>query len=123
MPGDVFEENPFGTAFPDDASDVWPEVPGIVGTTALSGSAERLAGISGKDDVEGTVKGTGIEAPQIVPDWGWGEISCALGCDEDGAGPVLPFDKCAGVETGLGEHKSQIKASAACAEGQSVPGT
>jgi hypothetical protein len=27
------------------------------------------------------------------------------------------------VETGLGKHDAQIQASAACAEGQSVPGT
>jgi hypothetical protein len=27
------------------------------------------------------------------------------------------------VIAGLGEHEAQIKASAACAEGQSVPGT
>jgi hypothetical protein len=27
------------------------------------------------------------------------------------------------METGFGEHEAQIQASAACAEGQSVPGT
>jgi hypothetical protein len=27
------------------------------------------------------------------------------------------------VKAGLGKHEAQIKASAACAEGQSVPGT
>ena len=52
-----------------------------------------------------------------------GKIPGALGCDEDGARPVLPFDERAGVIAGLGEHEAQIKASAACAEGQSVPGT
>jgi hypothetical protein len=72
--GDVFEEDPFGAAFPDDAGDVGPEVAGIVGTTALSGRAEGLAGISGEDDVEGAAEGPGIEAAQIVPDRGRGEI-------------------------------------------------
>ena len=47
----------------------------------------------------------------------------ALGGDENGAGPVLPLDEGAGVVAGLGEHEAQIKASAACAEGQSVSGT
>nr|WP_255509580.1 hypothetical protein [Oceaniovalibus sp. ACAM 378] len=121
--GDIFEEDPFGAAFGDDTGDVWPEVAGIIGPTAFSGRAEGLAGVSGEDDVEGTVKGAGIEAAQIVPDRGRGEISRALGCDEDGSGPVLPFDEGAGVKTGFGEHEAQIKASAACAEGQSVPGT
>ena len=123
MTGDVFEEGPLGATFGDDARDVWPEVTGIVGPAALSGRAEGLAGISGEDDVERAAEGPGIEAAQVGPDWRRGEISGALGCDEDASGPTLPLDKGAGVIAGLGEHEAQIKASAACAEGQSVPGT
>ena len=123
VPGDVFEEYPFRGAFPDDAGDLGPKVAWIVGPAALSCRAEGLAGISGEDDVEGTVEGPGIEAAQIVPDWRGGEVSCALGGDEDGSGPILPFDKCPSVKSGFGEHDAQIQASAACAEGQSVSGT
>jgi hypothetical protein len=123
VPGDIFEEDPLGATFSDDAGHVWPEVAGIIGTAALSGRAEGLAGISGEDGVEGTPEGAGIEAAQIVPDRGLGEIPCALGGDENGSGPVLPLDEGAGVITKLGEHEAQIKASASCAEGQSVPGT
>lgn len=123
MPGDVFEEDPFGAAFGDDTGDVGPEMAGIVGPAPLSGRAERLAGISREDDVEGAVEGTGVEAAQIGPDRGRGEIPRALGGDEDRPWPVLPFDEGTGVIAGLGEHEAQIKASAACAEGQSVPGT
>ena len=115
--GDVFEKDPLGAAFPDDAGDVWPEVTWVVSPSALSGRAEGLARISGEDGVEGTTERPGIEAAQIVPDWGRGEITGALGGDEHGAWPVLPFDKGAGVIAGLGEHEAQIKASAACAEG------
>ena len=121
--GDVFEEHPFGGAFPDDAGDLGPEVAGIVDTTALSGGAERLARISGEDDVESTAERPGIEAAEIIPDWRGCEVACALGGDEDGAGPVFPLDEGAGVKSGFGEHDAQIQASAACAEGQSVPGT
>ena len=121
--GDVFEEDPFRAAFPDDAGDVGPEMAGIVGATALSGCAEGLAGISGEDDVEGAAKGPSIEAAQIVPDRSLGEIPAALGGDEDRSWPVLPLDEGAGVKTGFGEHEAQIQASAASAEGQSVPGT
>jgi hypothetical protein len=121
--GDVFEKDPLGTAFTDDAGNIWPEVPGIVGPAAFSSRAERLAGISGEDDVEGPAERSGVKAAQVVPDWRWGEIPRALGGDEDGSWPVLPFDKGAGVIAGLGEHEAQIKASAACAEGQSMPGT
>jgi hypothetical protein len=121
--GDVFKEDPFRGTFLDDAGDLGPEVAWIVGATALSSRAEGLAGISGENRVKGTAEGPGIEAAQVVPDWRGGKISCALGCDEDSSGPVLPFDKGAGVEAGFGEHEAQIKASAACAERQSVPGT
>ena len=120
---DVFEEYPFGAAFSDDTGDIGPEVAKITGATAFARSTERLAGISGGDDVEGTAEDPGIEAAQIIPDRGRGEVPGALGGDEDGVGPVLPFNKGAGVIAGFGEHEAQIKASAACAEGQSVPGT
>ena len=123
MARNVFEKDPFGGTFPDDAGDFWPEVAGIVGTGTLSGRAEGLAWVSGENDVEGTSEGPGIETAQIVPDRGWGEVSCALGVVEIGSRPILPLDEGAGVKPGFGEHDAQIQASAACAEGQSVPGT
>jgi hypothetical protein len=121
--GDVFEKDPCGEAFPNNPGDLWPEVAGIVGTAAFASGAEGLAGISGEDCVEGSPVGPRIKTAQVVPDGGRGKVSCALGGDEHSAWPVLPFDKGAGVEAGLGEHDAQIQASAACAEGQSVPGT
>jgi len=121
--GDVLNEDPFGAALADDPGNLGPEVAWIGGTAALSSCAERLAGISGQYCVEGTAEGPCVEAAQIVPDWRWGEIPRALGGDEHRSRPVFPFDEGSGVITGFGQHESQIKASAACAEGQSVPGT
>ena len=46
VPSDVFEEDPFGAAFADDAGDVGPEMAGIVGASPFPGRAERLAGVS-----------------------------------------------------------------------------
>ena len=122
MAWDVLDEDPFGAAFPNDPCDVGPEMAGIARATALSGRAERLAGVSGEDGVKGPAEGPGVEAAQVVPNRGRGEIPRALGCDEHSSGPVLPFDVGAGVIAGLGEHEAQIKASAACAERHSVPG-
>ena len=121
--GDVFEKDPLWAAFDDDAGDLGPEVTGVVGTLAFASGAEGLAGISGEDDVEGTSETPGIETAQVIPDRRGREISCALGGDEHGARPIFPFDESAGVIPGFGEHEAQIQASAACAEGQSVPGT
>ena len=87
--GDVFEEDPLWVALADDAGDIGPEVPRIIGAAALSGGTERLAGISGEDDVEGAAEDPGIEAAEIVPDWRRGEIRCALGGDKDGARELL----------------------------------
>ena len=123
MTGDVFEEHPLWAAFADDPGDVGPEVPRVVGTSTLSGRAEGLARISCEDDVKGPAEGLGIESAQVVPDWRWGEIPGALGGDKDDARPLIPFDKCACVISWFGQHDAQIQASAACAEGQSVPGT
>ena len=123
MTGDVFKEHPLGATFPDDAANLWPEMAWVVGPAALSGGAEGLAGISCEDDVEGTSEHPGIEAAQIIPDRGSGEVACAQGGDEDGAGPILPLDKGAGVIAGLRQHDAQIQASAACAAGQSAKGT
>lgn len=120
---DVFEEYPFGATFANDAGDIWPEVTGVFGTLAFASGTEGLAGISGEDDVKGTAEGARIEAAEIIPDRGRGEIPRALGGDDDRPWPVLPFDEGAGVIAGFGEHEAQIKASAACAEGQAVPGT
>jgi hypothetical protein len=117
VPGDVFEEDPLGSVFTDGAGNLGPEVAWIVGTAAFSGGAEGLAGISGQHCVEGTPERPGFEAAQIIPDWCWGEIPCALGCNEDGARPILPLNERAGVIAGFGEHEAQIKASTACAEG------
>ena len=121
--GDVLEEDPFRTAFSDDAGDVGPEVARIVGAAAFPGRAEGLARVSGQDGIERAAEGAGIEAAQVGPDRGRGEVFGVLGRDEDGARPVLPFDQSPGVIAGFGEHEAQIKTSAACAEGQSVPGT
>jgi hypothetical protein len=121
--GDVFEEYPFGGTFPDDAGDLGPKVARIIGTSALASSTEGLAGVTGEDDVEGSTEDPGIEAAQIVPDWRRGEVFRALCGNEDCTGVTFPLDEGAGVKAGFGQHDAQIKASAACAEGQSVPGT
>ena len=123
VPGDVFEEDPFRAALADDPRDVGPEVTRIVSAASLASRAEGLAGIACEQDAEQSAEGTGIEAAQVGPDRGRCEVARALGCDEDCPWPVLPFDEGAGVVAGLREHEAQIKASAACAEGQSVPGT
>ena len=123
MPRDVFEKHPFGCDFPDDPGNVGPQVAFVVVASPLPGMAEWLAGVSGEDGIEGSPEGPSVERGDVVPDGGRREVSGALSGNEASPGVFLPLDKAASVETGFGEHEAQIKASAACAEGESVPGT
>lgn len=122
---DVFEENPSdgGTEFGDDAGNVWPQVARIVFPAPLPGCAERLARVAGENSVDASGKGPGVESLEVVPDGRVREVSGPHGGDERFAGVPFPFDVAAGVETGLGKHEAHIQSTAACAEGDSVPGT
>lgn len=113
MSGHVLEEAPtqLVAKFSDDPLDVGPEVAGIVFAFALSGHAERLAGVSCNEGVEGAGIGPGVEGFDVVPDWGGGEVSGPHPCDEDFARVFFPFDPATGVELGLGEHEAHIQAS------------
>jgi hypothetical protein len=108
---DVFEEHPAGLHFSDDAGNVWPQVPFIGLTAALSCCAERLAWVSGKDGVNGPAQFAPVECGNIVPDWCWGEVSGPLGCNDALAGFWLPLDKASRVEVRLGQHEAHIKAT------------
>lgn len=122
MPGDVFEEDPVeaGTEFPGDPCNIGPEVALVIGPLALSGGAERLAGVSGEKRVEGPGEGPGVESGEVVPDRGRGEVSGPLGSDEDAARVFLPLDIASRVEAGLSETEAHIQSAAARAEGESV---
>jgi hypothetical protein len=97
-------------------------MPLVILAPSLSRHAERLAGVSGEQGVDGPGKGVGVERGEVVPYRGRGEVSGPLGGDEDAAGVLFPLDEGAGVEPGLGEHEAHIEATTSCAEGKSVPG-
>ena len=124
MAGDIFEEDPFEAVskLSDDPGNVRPEVPLVVRAAALPGLAERLAGVSCKEGVEGSSKWLCVEGCEVIPDRGRGEVSGALRGDEARSRVFVNFDEASGVESGLCEHEAHIKAAAACAEGQSVSG-
>lgn len=123
MARDVFEKDPFGIDFADDAGNIGPQVAFVICAFALPRCAERLAGISGEDGVDCSPEGPSVKGGDIIPDRCRCEVSGAL-CGNDGLPWVfLPLDKGTGMETRLGKHEAHIKSSAACAEGKSVPGT
>lgn len=115
MAGDVFEKDPLEPVveLSGDAGDMGPEVPRIIGAAALACGAERLAGVSGEQCVDGACKGSGVKCGEVAPDRGGGEVSGALGGDERAPGVFIPLDETSAVEAGLGEHEAQIEAAAA----------
>ena len=68
MTSHVLKEHPYGLTLFDDAGDMGPEVPGVVGALALSSRAERLAWVSGENGVEMPAERSGVEGSQVVPD-------------------------------------------------------
>ncbi len=122
MTGDVFEEDPSRLDFADDAGDFWPQVPLIIGSLALPGMAEWLAGIPGEDGVDCPPEWLSVEGGDVIPDRGWSEVSCPLGGDDGAAGIFLPLDEAASVESRLGEHEAHIEATGSGAEGESISG-
>ena len=120
MTGDVFEEDPFGIDLADDPGDVWPEVAFVVGTLALSGLAEGLAGVSGEDGVEGAAEGCCVEGGDVVPDGGRGEISGPLGGDENGSWVFFDFDPHSGSEGRFGQVEPHVEPAASATKAKAV---
>lgn len=67
MAGDVFKEAPFGRNFADDSGDVGPQMPGVVFALAAPRKRERLAGITGRDDMNAAAPRPAVKGSQIVP--------------------------------------------------------
>ena len=112
---DVFEDDPpeAVSELTGNAGDVRPEVAFVVGSFALSCGAERLAGVSGKQGVDGSGEGPGVEGDEVVPDWRGGEVSGAHGGDKGVSRIGFPLDIGAGVEAGHGKTDAHIQSSAA----------
>jgi hypothetical protein len=121
--GDVFEEDPFRLDFADDAGDIGPEVALVIGPFSLSCLAERLAGIPGEDGVERASEWPSVEGGKVVPYGSGGEVSGALGGDEDGSRVFLDFDPESGSEAWFGQMEPHIKATSAATQAESVSGT
>lgn len=122
MACNVFEEDPAGSNLGDDAGDVGPEMAFVIGAPALSGGAERLAGVSGEDCVDAASPLGSVEGGDVIPDRGRGEVSGPLRGDEGLTGVLLPLDEAGGFEPRLCEHETHVEPSGAGAEGEAACG-
>lgn len=122
MPRDILEKAPPGLNLSDDASDVGPEVAGVVLALSLSRLGKRLAWVSGEHGVDMPSPRAGVECLEVVPDRGGREVSGPLPSDEGLPGVVLDLDVSGGGKARLGKLKAHVKSAAACAEGEAVSG-
>jgi hypothetical protein len=67
MAGDVFEEAPFRGNLSDDPGDRGPEVSRIIAAFAEARERERLAGITGREDMNAAAPRSAVKGSQIVP--------------------------------------------------------
>lgn len=122
MPGDVFEEDPRGLAFPDDAGDIRPEVALVIGPAPLPGGAERLARIAREHAIHGSAPRAPVEGREVSPDRGGGEHAALLPADKGSARPVIPFDETGGLESRLRKPEPEIEPAGSGAEGKAAEG-
>jgi hypothetical protein len=67
MSGDVFEEDDPWLALGDDASDVGPEVPGVILASLLAGDGERLARVTRSKAIHNATPRAAVEGLEIRP--------------------------------------------------------
>jgi len=120
MAFDVFAEDPFGLDFSDDAGDIGPEMPGIVDAPSFAGTAERLAGIAGRDDMNAATPRLAVKGFEIVPN-----KRCAQGRvfhprHESGRSVSFPLDISHSPISGLGDMQSEVEAGVAGTERDST---
>jgi hypothetical protein len=113
---DVLEEDPLGIDLPDDPGDLGPEVPGIVGAAPDTGEAERLAGITGKDEMNSAAPRSAVEGSEIVPDRCRIQGLVFHPAHESGRRMGFPFDVTHTAISGLGDMDAEVEAAVAGAQ-------
>lgn len=92
MTGDVFHEEVSRSHVADHAPDVIPEPPLVFDATTLAGDGERLARITGSDEIHAIAKRLAVEGREIVPDRSWIHGLVCHPRHEDGCGVSAPLD-------------------------------
>ena len=83
--GDVLQEHASRSHVTDDPSDGRPEPPVIVNAPASTGSRERLARESRRDNLNETPPCRSVERGEVVPDWSVGKPPLKHSCGQDGS--------------------------------------
>lgn len=119
VPFDVLAPNPFGLGFVDDAGDVGPEMPWIRVSTAVTGIAEWLTGITGRDEMNSPAQRSRVEGSQVVPDRSLTQGLVRHPGHESGRCMAFPLDESHSAVVRFGDVQAEIDAGVPGAERQS----
>lgn len=116
VPFDVLGKDGAGPHFADDPLDLGPQVARVGLAAALARHAERLAGISGSEEMNLAAPRAAVEGSQIVPDRRviHGRV-CHPG-HESGRGVGFPLDETDSAIGGLGNREAKLEPAISGAE-------
>jgi hypothetical protein len=118
MAFDIFEVNPFRLDLSDDARDLGPKVTRVVFAFSAAGIGERLAWISGREDMNAAAPLFAIKGFEIVPYRSLIQGRVRHPCHESGRCVHFPLDVTHSSIAGLCDGKAEVEASIACAKGK-----
>ncbi len=111
MAGDVFKEDDLRFDFACDASDIWPKVAGIVFAFAPAREAERLAGITGSEDMNAPAPRSSVEGFEIIPDRSCTQRLVDHPRHESGRGETVSLDITNSSISGFGNVNAKVEPS------------
>lgn len=109
MSGHVLQEHQYGLHFPDDASDVRPEVPFVGFPKPLPGDGERLARVSRRDEIHNSTPASAIEGGKVAPDRSLVQDAVLHSRDQERGSRGFPLHVADGAVSGYGEADPEFK--------------
>lgn len=117
---DVLEKAPFGAGFADDAGDFRPEVAGVGFALPVPRERERLAGITGREDMNAAAPWAAVKGSQIVPHRSRSQGRVRHPGHESGRSETVSLDITHSPISGLCEVNTEIEASDAGAKAEAA---
>lgn len=120
VPFNILDEDSAGADIVDDPLNLGPQVPGIGFSPPLPGHAERLAGISGSEDMNLAAPRPAVEGSEIVPHRRAIHGLVFHPCHESGRSVGFPLDETDSAIGRLGDRDAELETAVTCAEGEAM---
>ena len=117
---DVLAEDPLRVDLGDDPRDVRPEVPGVGLAKPLARRAERLARVTGSEDIHAAAPRATVEGAHVRPDRSIIQGLVRHPGHESGRSVCVPLDEANSPVSGLSDVQAELKPSRSSAEGDAI---